>query len=697
MKSSTDLVLDNDTPVPKLCLNMIVKNESRIIKRLLLSVSTLIDTYCICDTGSTDNTIEIIETFFRDKQIPGKVIEEPFRDFGYNRSYALKACEIMDADYILLLDADMIFWRNPNVSPEVFKRSLSQLDLGYIYQGTETFYYKNARIVKNNHGFSYWGVTHEYVNSPPNTRDGQLDKSVCFIKDIGDGGSKSDKFLRDIALLKKGLEEHPNNDRYTFYLANSLKDAGKKEEAIASYRNRIALGGWIEEVWYSYYNIGKCYQEMGQMESAICAWMEAYEVYPNRIENLYEIIQYYRCQGKYKLAQLFYVLGDESRTKYTERDYLFFQKDVYDYKLDYEKTIFGFYHNPDEIDIGSLCMRLLAYPYIEDGIFHNILSNYKFYCRPIDTPSIRTQTLRQNGLDQLLPLLGKEKPNGFVSSTPTFCVYDNDPRRLFVNVRFVNYRINAQGGYDNQSNIETRNICAELYCDANTNKWSIQQEHLLQYNREYDNQYVGLEDIRFLSIGQKVYYTANRGLSGQKMVVEHGWIDINTVETKESKHLEFVSQRSIEKNWVMFEADSDSDSDSSHLKLVYNWYPMTIGTVEDSKFQVCQIIQTPFFFKSVRGSTNGIQIENEIWFLCHLVSYEDRRYYYHLFVMLDKTTQTIRYTRLFSFGSNAKVEYCLGMIHSKSENELWLGYSVMDRETKYMSIRIDTIRNMIMR
>ena len=49
--------------LPKLYLNMIVKNESRIIIRLLRSILPIIDGYCICDTGSTDNTIELIETF----------------------------------------------------------------------------------------------------------------------------------------------------------------------------------------------------------------------------------------------------------------------------------------------------------------------------------------------------------------------------------------------------------------------------------------------------------------------------------------------------------------------------------------------------------------------------------------------------------------------------------------------------------
>jgi glycosyltransferase involved in cell wall biosynthesis len=80
------------TKTPTLCLNMIVKNESRIITRLFDSIISIIDTYCICDTGSTDNTIEIIEEYFNKKGLTGKIIKEPFKNFSYNRNIALQAC-----------------------------------------------------------------------------------------------------------------------------------------------------------------------------------------------------------------------------------------------------------------------------------------------------------------------------------------------------------------------------------------------------------------------------------------------------------------------------------------------------------------------------------------------------------------------------------------------------------------------------
>ena len=71
-----------------ICLNMIVKNESSIITRLLDSVKSIIDYVCICDTGSTDNTIEIIETWMKANNKPGIVVQEPFKNFGYNRTFS---------------------------------------------------------------------------------------------------------------------------------------------------------------------------------------------------------------------------------------------------------------------------------------------------------------------------------------------------------------------------------------------------------------------------------------------------------------------------------------------------------------------------------------------------------------------------------------------------------------------------------
>jgi tetratricopeptide (TPR) repeat protein len=664
---------------------MIVKNESAILRRLLQSVLPLVDSYCICDTGSTDDTIEIIETFFKDNNIPGLVVEEPFQDFGYNRTFALQQCvNLENADYLLLLDADMVLKFGPDFSIPEFKASLTK-DAYHIFQGSEVFFYKNVRLLKNSPEFSYWGVTHEYVKTLPTSVYEDIDKSMLFIDDIGDGGSKTNKFLRDIELLKRGLEELPNNDRYTFYLANSYKDSHQYENAIDTYKKRVEIGGWIEETWFSYYCIGKCYRELGQMESAIYYWLEGYQHFPQRVENLYEIVHYYRNIGKNELAYTFYELADFAKQKYPSTDHLFLQKDIYDYKLDYEFSILGYYCNRHNKDITKSCMTVLANPNADESTMKNVLSNYKFYALALKefaepNPNISKLTMIQT------PPCGD-----FVSSTPSVVIESTSLKKaLIVNTRFVNYRIGDDGSYINKENIITKNIIS-VY-DIESKDWAKTTEFELKYDDAYDNVYVGLEDVRLFSKFGQLQYNANRGLSRDCMVIENGVINVKSNMTI-SSFVKKEGQRHIEKNWVMFR------DHRNETKMIYEWHPFTVGIHRDhpsrlideknrpiTQLHPTHFFPTPPFFKWVRGSTNGVNVGNEIWFICHVVSYEDRRYYYHILVSIDpKTYNIVRYSKLFTF-EKEKVEYTLGFVFLENANAFLIGYSVMDRETKFIQV-----------
>ena len=72
----------------RICLNMIVKNESRVIERCLRSAKPFIHSWAISDTGSTDGTQDIIRRVMAD--VPGELIERPWVDFAHNRNQALE-------------------------------------------------------------------------------------------------------------------------------------------------------------------------------------------------------------------------------------------------------------------------------------------------------------------------------------------------------------------------------------------------------------------------------------------------------------------------------------------------------------------------------------------------------------------------------------------------------------------------------
>ena len=666
---------------PTICLNMIVKNESRVIERLLTSVADLIDAYCICDTGSTDNTIQLIESFMTNRKIPGKIVREPFRDFGYNRTFAaLAAAEIPGMDYLLLMDADMVLTglniENINRDPSPINRFKTSLtaDCYHICQGTPQYYYKNVRLMRNYRGYTYWGVTHEYVQTPAGTVYESIDMGTLFINDIGDGGAKTDKFERDVRLLTKGLEENPGNDRYTFYLANSLRDGGRNDEAIARFRERIQLGGWIEEVWHSHYSIGNCYRSLGQMEKAISAWIDAFQAHPKRIESLYEIVKFYREKGNNAAAYLFYKTADASRKKWgASNDYLFLQKDVYDYKLDYEMSIIGYYANYDDYKMPHLNMKVLCYPHLSEDINRNIITNYKFYC-----PRLKDYALsfEQHALGLATDSLGLATDDGiFVKSTPSIILRGN---HLIVNVRYVNYKIDDQGNYVNQENITTKNAIATL--DISKPVWKIVDEFELVYDTSQDGHYIGLEDIRLFFEGDTLLYNANRGLKTGEMTVENGQIALESKSTKNS--LWPKGKCALEKNWVL----------CGDNRVIYHWNPeITIGTIVSTNSNLHQFKElernpAPAFFKSLRGSTNGVVIKDELWFICHSVSYEDRRNYYHIVVVLDRETLALRrYTPFFTF-EGEKVEYTLGFVYLEKTDEVLIGYSLYDKCAKYMSV-----------
>src|SRR5215468_4337198 len=87
----------------RICLSMIVKNESAVIERCLRSVKPFVNAWAISDTGSSDGTQEIVRRVMGD--LPGELIERPWSDFATNRNHALELAR-RHGDYALIIDAD---------------------------------------------------------------------------------------------------------------------------------------------------------------------------------------------------------------------------------------------------------------------------------------------------------------------------------------------------------------------------------------------------------------------------------------------------------------------------------------------------------------------------------------------------------------------------------------------------------------
>lgn len=375
-----------EKPKLRLCLNMIVKNEAHIIEETLNSVLKYISYWVISDTGSTDNTKEIIIEFFKKHNVPGKLVEHKWEDFGTNRTLALQACWKVRKhfDYIWVFDADDLIMGNL-IFPESKEPDMYSLKYG------SGFTYDRNQVFKSTEKWEYVGVLHEYPRCKSKKKPVLVSIEGDYYIDsrrLGARNKVEDKYQRDAVTLLKGLKKEPRNERYMFYLAQSYMDAGEFKNAIKWYKKRIEMKGWFEEVYYSYYRVATCMENDRQDWKDIeKAYLQAWSYLQSRAEPLYEIARHYRKINNFVKGYAF--AKQASSIPFPEKQVLFLFKNVYDYKAPEELMICAHFTKKYEesFNIGNNLLSLTDIPdddrknieNVRDLNIEHIMDNYIIY------------------------------------------------------------------------------------------------------------------------------------------------------------------------------------------------------------------------------------------------------------------------------------------------------------------------------
>ena len=385
-----------------ICLNMIVKNEKKNLRRLFKSLKNVIDYYVIHDTGSTDGTQGLIKEVMNSYDISGEIIEEGWVNFGVNRQKALE-CVVnskFNADYLLWIDADEelyfnnIDWFN-NLTKDCYniKRVFGSID------------YYNPHLIRINNNNSigwYWkGPVHNYLSSKIHYSKEFVDKEIVHIKSYCSGGAKSqnvseeEKYLKDAKLLIEYLKENPNDPRSIFYIAQSYKDADKYDEAIKWYKKRLTVEGWLQEKYISCYNIGNLLLKQNKKEEAFYYYYLSYEYDDSRYECFYKMINQYRLNNKRKLAYNLYKMLKPVKKNDNK---LFFVFSIHEWKLDFEISIISFYVKKYQTGINAF-KKLFKLRDLPFNFSRAILNNYKFYLNHIKKEEKDELTKLRNGFE----------------------------------------------------------------------------------------------------------------------------------------------------------------------------------------------------------------------------------------------------------------------------------------------------------
>jgi glycosyltransferase involved in cell wall biosynthesis len=337
-----------------ICLCMIVRDEAEVIERLLESVKGLIDTWVICDTGSVDGTQELIRSGLGD--IPGILHETQWRDFGHNRTELMRLAE-GKADYLLLLDADMVLIQDGELPGEL------TADAYYLRSAGALEYWRKL-LVSGARRWTYYGAVHEYIELDEGSDASEVSERLPMlaIEHHADGGARADKFERDERLLKREIAGHSTNARAVFYLAQTYRDMGHTDQAITLYERRAAMGGWEEEVFYSLFQSGFLRAESGDWPAGLAMLVRAFEYRPARIEPLYELASRLRLRGEHETAFLF---AQRGLGRPLPPDILFLHPWIYRWGMLFEYSIAAYWVGQTAEALRA-CNQLLRIPELPD-------------------------------------------------------------------------------------------------------------------------------------------------------------------------------------------------------------------------------------------------------------------------------------------------------------------------------------------
>lgn len=319
---------------------MIIKDESHVIEQTLSHLITKFrfDFWVICDTGSSDNTPQIVCDFFAKAGIPGELHSHPWVDFGHNRSRALEAA-YDKTDYVFIFDADDQLCGTP-ILPD-------PLDLdGYHMSFGGGFCYRRLALLNNRKKWKYVGVLHEVV-LPQEDIGATGDIQGDYYCIPGHGGARNDdpnKYRKDAAILEKAYLEQKDlapwlRRRYAFYCAQSYKDAEELDKSIEWYKKRIDLGGWYQELYVSHTYVGDMLSGNGDSAGALRHWLAACELGTGRYETLSRAAKHYEAHDQAFVTKLLYDQVDVRNVE-PRSEYLFMDEGLHSYRLLCEMLLF---------------------------------------------------------------------------------------------------------------------------------------------------------------------------------------------------------------------------------------------------------------------------------------------------------------------------------------------------------------------
>jgi len=313
----------NKKPFLSACL--IVKNEEDFLPRCLASIREAVDEIVLVDTGSDDRTLEIAEEY------GCRIFHYRWTgDFSAARNYSLAHAA---GEWILVIDADEELpevslpnlrkaIRNPDhdiISVSVYNRSL---DTGIV-----SSFLPSVRLFRRDLGLTYRGIVHNRLTLPS---ERPVVRSAVKLYHYGydlDRSKLERKKSRTLNLLKKQLEDHPDDIFANFNIAQLLRGMsgiGERQTArkILMHSRKVIDSHRASSSEYrgyrlmSYLQAAQACTTLDDIPGAIAYSQKALEEKPDYLDAMIIMANAHLAEGNIAEAEKYYGLYLETVAKY---------------------------------------------------------------------------------------------------------------------------------------------------------------------------------------------------------------------------------------------------------------------------------------------------------------------------------------------------------------------------------------------
>lgn len=290
-------------------MTFICRDDADIITPMLVSSMPVVDQVVAVDTGSKDNTKQVIETICAQHGKPCTILDfEWCDDFSAARNHGFQYIwENKLGDWIFWLDTDDEV-ENPDGVLRLFNTVVAQspqcrcIQLLYHYafdqNGNCVIEHYRERFLKNHRRWVWRDRVHEWLEH-------QDDDNIIAVADeairhrrqeIGHSGARPGG--RNLEILERMVRNNPQEPRTWVYLGHERLVGGDIPGAIEAYQQYIPLSTWVEEKGQVLCRLGDLEMERGNFGQAEAYYLQSLAAFPEWPDGYYRLAQLCLLQNK---------------------------------------------------------------------------------------------------------------------------------------------------------------------------------------------------------------------------------------------------------------------------------------------------------------------------------------------------------------------------------------------------------------